>query len=233
MDPKVLVVDDDVGLLTMLRLGLELEGFDVATAEDGKEGLRCAYQMRPDVVVLDVAMSEMDGCTMCERLRQVSDVPVIMLSGKSTKEDVIKGLSMGADDYLIKPCSLDELKARINSRLRRSARNVPTEKKAIFDDGCLYVDLREEIVRKNGELVELSPIEYRLLAHLVQERGNIVPRRDLLISVWGPEYAHELRYLSVYIRYLRRKIEDDPDNPRYIRTRWKLGYYFAIDAKVA
>ena len=233
MDPKVLVIDDDVGLLTMLRLGLELEGFDVTTAEGGREGLRCAYQMHPDVVVLDVAMSEMDGWTTCERLRQVSDVPVIILSGKSDKEDVVKGLSMGADDYLIKPCSLGELKARINSRLRRSAKNVATENKAIFDDGRLHVDLREEVVRKNGELVELSPIEYRLLAHLVQERGSIVPRRDLLISAWGPEYAHEVKYLSVYIRYLRRKIEDDPDNPRYIHTRWKLGYYFAVDERIA
>ena len=233
MDPKVLVIDDDVGLLTMLRLGLELEGFDVATATEGQEGLRRAYEMHPDVVVLDVAMSGMDGWTTCERLREVSDVPVIMLSGRTDKADIIKGLSMGADDYLTKPCSLDELKARINSRLRRSARDIKAHKKAIFDDGHLHVDLHEQVVLKDGKLVELSPIEYRLLAHLVQERGNIVPRKDLLINAWGPEYAHELRYLSVYIRYLRRKIEDDPDNPRYIQTRWKLGYYFAIDERVA
>lgn len=233
METKVLVIDDDVGLLTMLRLGLELEGFDVVTATGGKEGLRCAYQMHPDVVVLDVMMSEMDGWTTCERLRQVSDVPVIMLSGRTAKEDIVKSLSMGADDYLTKPCSLDELKARINSRLRRTGRSVSAGKRAIFDDGHLYVDLHQEIVLRDGELVELSPIEYRLLAHLVQERGNIVPRRDLLINAWGPEYARELRYLSVYIRYLRRKIEDDPNNPRYIQTRWKLGYYFATDERVA
>jgi len=233
MDAKVLVIDDDIGLLTMLRLGLELEGFDVVTATGGKEGLRCAYQVHPDVVVLDVMMSEMDGWTTCQRLRQVSDVPVIMLSGRTAKEDIVKGLSMGADDYLTKPCSLDELKARINSRLRRTVRNVPAGGKAIFDDGYLHVDLHQEIVLKNGEVVELSPIEYRLLAHLVQERGNIVPRKDLLINVWGPAYAHELRYLSVYIRYLRRKIEDDPNNPKYIQTRWKLGYYFATDERVA
>ena len=233
MDPKVLVIDDDVGLLTMLRLGLELEGFDVSTATGGKEGLRCAYQMHPDVVILDVSMSEMDGWTTCERLRQVSDVPVIMLSGMTDKEDIVKGLSMGADDYLTKPCSLDELKARINSRLRRGARDARDHKKAVFDDGRLHVDLHEQVVHKDGELVELSPTEYRLLAHLVQERGNIVSREDLLINAWGPEYAHELRYLSVYIRYLRRKIEDDPDNPRYIQTRWKLGYYFAVDERVA
>ena len=233
MDPKVLVIDDDIGLLTMLRLGLELEGFDVATATGGKEGLRCAYQMHPDVVVLDVAMSEMDGWTTCKRLREVSDVPVIMLSGRTDKADIVKGLSMGADDYLTKPCSLEELKARINTRLRRSARNVSANKRAVFDDGHLHVDLREEVVYKDGELVELSPIEYRLLAHLVQKRGHVVPRRELLINVWGPEYAGELSYLSVYIRYLRRKIEDDPSNPRYIQTRWKLGYYFAVDEKVA
>lgn len=233
METKVLVIDDDVGLLTMLRLGLELEGFDVVTATGGKEGLRCAYQMHPDVVVLDVMMSEMDGWTTCERLRQVSDVPVIMLSGRTAKEDIVKSLSMGADDYLTKPCSLDELTARINSRLRRSARSATADKRAVFDDGHLRVDLREGTVSKDGEQVGLSPIEYRLLAHLVQERDRIVSRRDLMISVWGPEYADELRYLSVYIRYLRRKVEDDPDNPRYIQTRWKLGYYFASDEKVA
>jgi DNA-binding response OmpR family regulator len=233
MDPKVLVVDDDIGLLTMLRLGLELQGFDVATAEGGREGLRRAYQMHPDVVVLDVTMSEMDGWTMCERLRQVSDVPVIMLSGRADKADIVKGLSLGADDYLTKPCSLDELTARINSRLRRSTMSATADKRAVFDDGHLHVNLHEATVLKDGEFVELSPIEYRLLAHLVQERGRVVPRRDLLINVWGPEYADELSYLSVYIRYLRRKIEDDPSDPHYIQTRWKLGYYFAVDERVA
>ena len=203
------------------------------TACGCKEGLRRAYRTRPDVVVLDIAMSEMDGWTTCERLRQVSDVPVIMLSGKTAKADIVKSLSMGADDYLTKPCSLNELSARINSRLRRSARSVTAEKKAIYDDGHLHIDLHKELVLKDGELVELSPTEYRLLAHLVQERGHIVSHRDLLTSVWGPEYPDELRYLSVYIRYLRRKIEHDPSNPRYIQTRWKLGYLFCTDEMIA
>jgi DNA-binding response OmpR family regulator len=229
MEPKVLVIDDDLGLLTMLRLGLELQGFDVTTASGGREGLRRAYQTHPDVVVLDVAMSEMDGWATCERLRQVSDVPVIMLSGKTAKTDIVKSLSMGADDYLTKPCSLDELSARINSRLRRSARSTTPGKKAVYDDGHLHVDLHKEMVLKDGELLQLSPTEYRLLAHLVQERGRVVSRCDLLTSVWGPEYSNELRYLSVYIRYLRRKIEDDPSNPHYIQTRWKLGYLFCAD----
>jgi DNA-binding response OmpR family regulator len=233
MDPKVLVIDDDVGLLATLRLGLEREGFEVTTAKGGKEGLRQAYQTHPDVVVLDIVMSEMDGWTTCQKLRQVSDVPVIMLSGKTDKADIIKSLSMGADDYLTKPCSLGELKARIHSRLRRSTRSTSAEKSAVFDDGHLHVDLHEEMVLKDGELIELSPIEYRLLAHLVQERGHVVTRKNLLTNVWGPEYASELSYLSVYIRYLRRKIEDDPSNPRYIQTRWKLGYFFSTDERVA
>jgi DNA-binding response OmpR family regulator len=156
-------------------------------------------------------------------------VPVIMLSGKAAKTDIVKSLSMGADDYLTKPCSLDELSARINSRLRRSARSTTPGKKAVYDDGHLHVDLHKEMVLKDGELLQLSPTEYRLLAHLVQERGRVVSRCDLLTSVWGPEYSNELRYLSVYIRYLRRKIEDDPSNPHYIQTRWKLGYLFCAD----
>jgi two-component system KDP operon response regulator KdpE len=140
---------------------------------------------------------------------------------------------MGADDYLVKPCRLDVLKARINSRLRRTTKSANAEEKAVFDDGHLHVDLHREMVLKDGEMVGLSPIEYRLLAHLVQERGRVVTRQDLLINVWGPAYKNEIRYLSVYIRYLRRKIEDDPGDPRYIQTRWKLGYYFCTGETVA
>jgi two-component system KDP operon response regulator KdpE len=227
MDPKVLVIDDDIQVRTMLRLGLELYGFEVTAAGGGREGLRQAYRMHPDVVVLDVAMEGWDGCTTCRRLRQVSDVPVIMLSGRASQTDIIKGLSAGADDYLVKPCSLEELAARIHSHLRRSTRNGTTSEKHVYDDGHLRVDLNEDVVRKDGELVELSPIEYRLLAHLVREQGRIVPHRDLLSNAWGPNCKNALKYLSVYIRYLRCKIEDDPSDPYYIQTRWKLGYCFS------
>jgi two-component system KDP operon response regulator KdpE len=227
MEHRVLLIDDDTGLLTLLKLGLEREGFAVVTAENGKEGLQQAYRTRPDVIVLDIMMAEMDGWTTCQRLRQVCDVPIIMLTARAGKNDVIRGLSLGADDYLTKPCSFEELRARINTHLRRSAMNVKRDWKAIYDDGHLRIDLRDGTVVRQGERVTLTPTELRLLAHLVRERGRVVPRKELLVNVWGPEYAKEVSYLSVYICYLRQKIEDDPANPRYIQTRWKLGYRFA------
>jgi len=227
MNEKVLLIDDDAGLLTLLQLGLEREGFTVVTAKNGKEGIRQAYETRPDVVVLDIMMAEMDGWTTCQRLRHVCDTPIIMLTAKTGGDDIIKGLSLGADDYLTKPCSFDELKARIRAVLRRSGEPGRDGVQSVYDDGTLHVDLRDGTVRRNDQIVELTPTESRLLMYLASQRGRIVPHKELLINVWGPEYAKEMGYLSVYIRYLRQKIEEDPAHPRYICTRWKVGYYFA------
>jgi two-component system KDP operon response regulator KdpE len=230
MNEKILLIDDEPGLLTLLQLGLERDGFEVVTAQNGKEGVRKAYEHRPDVIVLDIMMAEMDGWTTCQRLRHVCDTPIIMLTARSAGEDIIKGLSLGADDYLTKPCSFDELKARIHTVLRRSGASPHSEKQAVFDDGKLHIDLRDGTVTRQGEVVELTPTESRLLMYLASQRGRIVPHRELLVNVWGPEYAKEVGYLSVYIRYLRQKIEDDPANPQYICTRWKVGYYFVADS---
>jgi DNA-binding response OmpR family regulator len=227
MNEKILVIDDDSGLLTLLRLGLEREGFTVITAESGKEGLRQAYEVRPDVIVLDIMMPEMDGWLTCQRLRSICDTPIIMLTAKTDQSDVLKGLSLGADDYLTKPCSFDELKARIRTVLRRANVGSRDDWRAIYDDGFLRIDLKDGTVMRQGEAIHLTPIEARLLMYLVSQKGRIVPHKELLIGVWGPEYAEEVSYLSVYIRYLRRKIEEDPSSPRYIRTRWRMGYYFA------
>jgi len=232
MNEKVLVVDDDSGLLTLLRLGLEREGFMVTTADSGKEGLRQAYETRPDVIILDIAMPEMDGWVTCQRLRNMCDTPIIMLTAKTDQEDVLRGLSLGADDYLTKPCSFDELKARIHTILRRAQASPRDSWRDVYDDGNLHIDLRGGIITRCGETVSLTPTESRLLLYLVSQKGRIVPHRELLTSVWGPEYAEEVGYLSVYVRYLRRKIEDDPANPRYVRTRWGMGYYFAGDGVV-
>jgi len=227
MNEKILLIDDDSGLLTLLRLGLEREGFEVATADNGKEGLRRAYEIRPDVIILDVSMPEMDGWATCQRLRSMCDTPIIMLSAMQGQADVLKGLSLGADDYLTKPCSFDELKARIRTVLRRTHGDSGDTWRATYDDGHLCIDLKDGMVTRRGEEIHLTPTESRLLMFLVSQKGRIVSHRELLISVWGPEYAEEVGYLSVYIRYLRQKVEDDPANPRYICTRWRMGYYFA------
>jgi DNA-binding response OmpR family regulator len=226
MDQRILLIDDDPGLLAVLKLGLEREGYAVTTAKSGEEGLRQAYEVHPDLIILDLMMADMDGWTACERLRQVSDVPIIILTARSSKKDAVKGLSLGADDYLTKPCSFDELKTRIRALLRRRDRSGENPD-AVYDDGTLRVDLRDGTVTRRGEQVNLTPTESRLLINLISEKGQIVPHKELLTRVWGPEYATELNYLGVYITYLRRKIEDNPHAPRYIRTRWKMGYYFA------
>jgi len=227
MNEKVLVIDDDSGLLTLLRLGLEREKFQVVTANSGKEGLRKAYEARPDVIILDIAMPEMDGWLTCQRLRNMCDTPIIMLTARTDRADVLKGLSLGADDYLTKPCSFDELKARIHTVLRRAQAGSRDKWRDTYDDGNLRIDLRDGTVSRWGETISLTPTESRLLLYMVSQKGRIVPHRELLTSVWGPEYAEEVGYLSVYIRYLRRKVEEDPANPHYIRTRWGMGYYFA------
>ncbi len=229
MSEKILVIDDDIGLLNLMRIGLEREGFTVVTARGGKEGLRRAYETHPDLILLDVMMPGMDGWMTCQRLRYVCDTPIIMLTAKASRTDVVKGLSLGADDYLTKPCNLEELKARIQTVLRRSGPSTTDQWRAAFDDGNLRIDLTDGTVTRRGEVVPLSPTESRLLMYLVCQRGRIVPKKELLLSVWGPEYEDEDGYLSVYIRYLRRKIEDDPSDPRYIQTRWRVGYYFAGD----
>jgi DNA-binding response OmpR family regulator len=226
MNETVLFVDDDAGLRSLMKVGLEREGFGVITAQDGQDGIRKAYQHRPDAIILDVMMDNMDGWTACQRLRQVTDAPIIMLTARTDEHDVVKGLSLGADDYLTKPCSFSELKARILALLRRSGTQPLEREPGIYDDGNLSVDIRRGIVLRQGEQIPLSPTESRLLMYLVSQRGRIVPHRELLVQVWGSEYAKELSYLAVYIRYLRQKVEDDPSRPAYIRTRWKVGYYF-------
>jgi two-component system KDP operon response regulator KdpE len=186
-----------------------------------------AYAEHPDAVILDVTMPKVDGWTVCHRLRQVCDNPVVMLTARSDSQDIVKGLNLGADDYIVKPCSLGELKARLRNALQRYSRRSTLDQECAWDDGCLRIDATMGIVTRDGECVDLTPTESRLLGYLVDHRGRIASHRELLEHVWGPQYADEVKYLSVYIRYLREKIEADPSNPHYILTRHRVGYYFA------
>jgi DNA-binding response OmpR family regulator len=232
LGPKVLVIDDEPGLLTLVRVGLAQEGFQVLTANSGKDGLRMAYDNRPDVILLDIMMPDMDGFDVCQRLRHVCDTPILMLTAKTDRQDVIKGLTLGADDYITKPFNLEELRARIHTILRRTGPKLGSSWRSVYDDGYLRVDLTEGTVWRDGEEIHLAPTESRLLMYLVSQKGRTVPQEELLTSVWGPQCATESGYLSVYVRYLRRKIEDDPSEPRYVRTRWGVGYYFDGDGTV-
>jgi DNA-binding response OmpR family regulator len=229
MSEKALIIDEDPGVLALLRFGLEQDDFTVVTVDNGQEALRAAYNSHPDVIILDVVMEKADGRSICRRLRYMSDVPIIVLSSSARESDVIEALSMGADDYLTKPRSLVELKARVRAVLRRARMSRERSWEPIYDDGDLCIDLVNGTVSQGGKIIHLTPTESRLLMCLVSRKGDVVPHKDLLINAWGQEYAGAVDYLSVYIRYLREKVERDPSDPRYIRTRWGIGYYFAGD----
>jgi two-component system KDP operon response regulator KdpE len=229
MSEKVLIIDEDPGVLALLRFGLEQDDFTVVTVDSGQKALKTAYNTHPDLIILDVMMEEADGWSICRRLRYMSDVPIIVLSTSARERDVIDALSMGADEYLTKPRSLEELKARVRAILRRASMSRERSWEPIYEDGDLRIDLADGVISRGGELIHLTPTESRLLMCLVSRKGEVVPHRDLLINAWGQEYAEAVDYLSVYIRYLREKVEQDPSNPRYIQTRWGIGYYFAGD----
>lgn len=224
--PLVLLVDDEEKILRFVRMNLELEGFGVITATSGLEALQRVRAVSPDFVLLDMMMPEIDGFETLRLLREFSDVPVIMLTVRSDEEDIVRGLELGADDYVTKPFSVRELTSRIRAVLRRSKPLLPPESAILKIDDYLSVDynLKEAIV--GGRRVKLRPTEFRLLALLIGNAGWVVPHETLLAKVWGPEYRDETHYLRLYITYLRQKIEPDPANPRYILTERGVGYRF-------
>jgi len=226
----ILVVDDEPRMRRFVRMNLELEGFLVSEAANGLEALDKVREELPALVVLDVAMPGMDGFETLEYIRQFSDVPVIMLTVKGEEEDRIRGLDLGADDYVTKPFSPRELASRIRAVLRRVESSVRETAEPLVIDEDLAIDFPRHEVIVRGERIKLRPTEYRLLYHLVQNAGWIVPHETLLRKVWGPEYQDENRLLRLYITYLRKKIEPDPSNPRYIFTERGIGYRF-VDFK--
>jgi DNA-binding response OmpR family regulator len=225
MTYKILIVDDDSELCKLLMLKLDARLFKVKTACNGLEGLQAAYEYQPDLVVLDVMMPEMDGFETCKRLRELSGVPIIMLTAKEEEKDILYGFECGADDYVRKPFSRNELTARMIAVLNR--KYVQDSRWVLYDDGNLLIDLNQQTVSKKGKRIHLTKIEFRLLSHLLTHQGKAVSHNALLSGVWGNGYSEAKSLLSLYIRYLRQKIEDDPDNPEYICTEWGSGYRFA------
>ena len=225
--PLILVVDDEQRMVRFVRMNLELEGFRVTEAHNGVEALEKVRETLPDLVLLDVAMPEMDGFETLARIREFSNVPVIMLTVRGEEEDRIRGLDLGADDYVTKPFSPRELASRIRAVLRRveSAGAIKRTAPLVIDD-YLTIDFPRYDVIVGGKRVSLRPTEYRLLYHLVQNAGWIIPHDQLLSKVWGPEYRDENQLLRLYITYLRKKIEPDPSRPRYILTERGVGYRF-------
>lgn len=222
----ILVVDDEARMIRFIRMNLELEGYQVIEATNGLEALEQARQHVPDLIVMDVMMPEMDGFETLRMIREISTVPVVLLTVKADEEDKIHGLELGADDYITKPFSPRELSSRVHAVLRRAEWPAPAPRTILQIDDRLAIDFNRHQVIVDDERVDLRPTEYRLLNHLVQNAGWVVPHETLLAKVWGYEYRDETHYLRLYINYLRKKIEVDPAKPKYILTERGVGYRF-------
>ncbi len=225
MPEKILVIDDDKPTVEYVSSVLRRRGFEVFEAFCAQGGLRQAYSNQPDLVLLDVILPDKDGWEMCRQLREMSDMPIIFLSALKDKGDIVKGLDIGADDYVTKPWDDDELVARIHARLRRSPRTNLSEE-LTFNQGDFRINFmnREVWIRKSTK--HLTPKEFNLLAVLVRNAGRVVTRTDLVTEAWGEEYSDAIDSLKLYIHYLRQKIETNPQQPEYILTSRGVGYRF-------
>lgn len=226
MSTSVLVVDDEPRILDIIRLTLERAGFDVFEAEDGYTALEKARQIIPDIMLLDLMLPDMDGYEVLKEIRSVSNVPVIILTVKADEADKVRGLELGADDYITKPFGHRELVSRIKAVLRRAEVGAPTGNGQIRVDDHLTVDFDKREVLVRGERIRLRPTEYRLLNHLMNSSGKLLSHDALLSRVWGREYRDDTQLLRLYITYLRQKIEPDPSHPKYIINERGLGYRF-------
>jgi two-component system, OmpR family, KDP operon response regulator KdpE len=225
---RILVVDDEVEIVRALQRSLTAHGFEVFTAYSGEEALEAVAHYRPDVMLLDLGLPGMSGLDVCREVRAQSNLPIIVLSVKDTERDKVLALDLGADDYISKPFGMNEVLARIRVALRHSAQ-VESGTEPVFTAGPLSVDFAQRQVLLDGQEVKLTPTEYDLLKALIKNRGKILTRQMLLSQVWGTGYGAESHYLHVYVGQLRRKIEPDPANPRFILTISGVGYRFNAD----
>jgi two-component system KDP operon response regulator KdpE len=225
--PLVLVADDEPRITKLVSLALGEEGFRVITAGGGEEALRKAEEYRPDVVLLDIVMPDLDGIEVMRQLRTSRPIPVILLTAKGSTADKAKGLDLGADDYVAKPFHPDELAARVRAVIRRASGTTPGSGVVAFDD--IEIDLERRMVTRDGQLVQLSRTEWLLLQHLAANAGKVVLHTELLTKVWGPEYRDDLQYLRVWISRVRRKLGAEPGEPGRIRTFQGIGYLLDVE----
>jgi two-component system KDP operon response regulator KdpE len=226
MSDMLLIIEDDVDLVKALDLYLSRAGYSVITALNGREGLQKLYNERPDIVLLDIAMPKMDGWEVCRRIRDMSEIPIVVLSARTQEDERVKGLKLGADDYVTKPFSLKELEARLEAVLRRTRAVKPAKDGIIFANEELVVDSERLTVTRDGRLVPLTPTELRLLLLLAENKGRALTHRQILEKIWGAEYRNDVDYVKLFVYRLRRKIETDPENPRYVLSERGIGYRF-------
>ena len=224
---KILVVDDEALLVKGIRFNLQNDGYEVITGSDGVEAVELAQSQNPDLIVLDVMMPRMDGLTACSKIREFSDVPIILLTAKTTDMDKLLGFDQGADDYLTKPFNILELKARIRAMLRRSGGSAPkAAPKNELVGGPIRLDLDARNAYRSGELVDLTAKEFDVIEHLMRNPNRVFSRENLLDTIWAYEYRSDIRTVDVHIRRLREKLEENPAQPKHIMTKWGVGYYF-------
>jgi len=228
MNERVLIVDDEPRYVRLMEANLITEGYQVLRGYDGQQAVNMVVEQKPDLVLLDLMMPVLDGFAACERIREFSDVPIIIITAKGEEQSRVRGLDLGADDYIVKPFSATELLARVRAVLRRSKKNISAAKESLFVHGNLTIDFARAEVFVNGKMVFLSATEYRLLLQLAHNLGQVLPSEQLLADVWGPEYSEDKEILWVSISRLRQKLEDDPKEPRHIVTRSGLGYVMPV-----
>jgi len=221
---SILLIDDDRNLSDLLGEYLRERGYLVHTVHDGQKGLRAFFDHKPDLVILDVTMPVKDGWETLKRIREMSQSPVIMLTARSDESDVLRGFSLGADDYVSKPFSFAQLEARVKAVLARSGETTTSTDQ--LELGGLKVDLATKRVTRDGEPVALTPTEFKLLTILMRHPGEVISAEDLVREVWGPQYANEIGFVRRYVWHLRQKVEVDPENPRYIHNERGFGYRF-------
>lgn len=224
MKTKILVVDDEPLYVRLLKANLEQEGYEITSASDGVEALEMVSQNAPDLIILDIIMPKLDGITVMQRIRQFSNVPIILLTALGEEQDRVKGLNVGADDYMVKPFSATELVARVRAVLRRTQDLGTGSKSKVFTHGDLKIDIAKAEVWKGDRSVSLSATEYKLLIHFAHNAGKVLTTEELLQTTWGPSYKDEREILWVSIARLRQKLENNPHEPEHIVTRTGLGY---------
>jgi two-component system, OmpR family, KDP operon response regulator KdpE len=231
VEPLILAVDDEAGILRLIRLELSEQGFRVVVASDGEDAIRTFEQQRPDVVVLDIMLPDMSGLEVMRRLRDRSNTPIILLTARDHDEDKVRGLELGADDYVVKPFNPQELTARVRAVMRRAVRESMGD--SIVIAGDVEIDLDKRLVTKAGDPVSLTRTEWMLLQHLASNAGRVMLNTELLSKVWGPEYIDDLQYLRVWISRLRSKLETDHAQPSVIKTLQGIGYLLDVEGRLS
>lgn len=223
---KLLIIEDDAELVGALEVYFSRAGYEVITAVNGLEGLQTLYNVRPDIVVLDIAMPKMDGWEACRRIRELSDVPIVILTARVQEDERVRGLKLGADDYVVKPFSLRELEARLEAVLRRVPEAKARRTGPLFANQELAIDADRLLVTRDGKRIDLTPTELRLLLFLAENVGRVLTHRQILDKVWGDEYSDDADYVKLFVYRLRHKIEPEPKHPRYILSERGIGYRF-------